>query len=217
MSSMDAAERLQLRTQLREGSVRDADAAMAQLLDVEDPNSLDPEDVSASLDAMDRLGEDAQADMFESFMLLASRFPNITVPVLIKRIDQMPGVWSAGLAAATLREIFDNTPGGPRLLSREGALPALIGAVDSGGFAADQAVGLLRDWAVVQPLSKAEAQSIADWLMRQADNPAPRAYALRSAREALEASGQAALLEPVRARTRDLPPDHPLRRVLGSQ
>jgi len=210
---MDSTERERLRTALRGDDVEAADAAMLGLLDALDPAELDPGDVADALDAMDRLGGAAQASMFESFMLLAERFPEVTLPVLVQRLVSQPRAWSAGLAAGVIRELREE--GKP--VPREQVVPALAGVVEAAAgdpwTAPAEAVGALQEWAASEPLPEA-GPAVAHWLLRAADESAPDEHALRSGRETLEASGQESLLADVRERAAALAGDHPLRRAL---
>jgi hypothetical protein len=162
---------------------------MGLLLDVADADQLDPADVAASLDAMDRLGTAGQAYMFESFMQFAERWPEVTVPVLVDRITRAPDKWSAGLAAATLRELLEEC--GPSFLRAHGGLDALLAAVRYRTYAARDAVGALLDWARLEPIPEA-AEPIAEWL-RNASDDEP-VYAQQEATEALKALGRGDLL-----------------------
>jgi hypothetical protein len=190
---------------------------MARLLDVDQPAALDPDDLSSSLDAIDRLGEPGQSDMFESFIFLGSRFPEVSVPALVERLVRRPRAWSAGLAASTIREILNNVPDGQASLRREEVVPALIAAVEAGApdpsFAAERAVGVLRDWTRREPLPEA-GPAIAAWLSAATDPNRPRKHTLKWGREVLEANGQDSLLAEVRKRAAQLPADHPLRLAL---
>lgn len=210
---MDSTERERLRTDLRGDDVGAADAAMLALLDALDPADLDPGDVTDALDAMDRLGGAAQASMFESFMLLAARFPGVTLPVLVRRLVSEPRAWSAGLAAGVIHELRDAGAAVPR----EQVVPALAAVVQAAAgdpwTAPAEAVDVLRDWTQSEPLPEA-GPAIAHWLLRAADQTAPDEQVLRSGRETLEASGQESLLAKVRERAASLTADHPLRLAL---
>jgi hypothetical protein len=210
-------ERERLREELRTGNVDEADVAMSLLLDVESPESLSEQDFAASLDAMERLGEPGQARMFETFTLLASRFPEVSVPVVVEALARSPLGWSGKLSAAVIREVLEYAPGGRAYLDRGQVVPVLAGAVDAaaqtGTDSGVEAIRTLHDWSAHEPLPEA-GPAIANWLLRAADEDEPNEYFLRLARETLEANNQLSLLAQVREQAKSLPPDHPLRRVL---
>jgi hypothetical protein len=205
------------REALRNGDVDEADRAMSELLDVASMEMLDPSDLIASLEAMERLGEPGQARMFEPFIMFAARFPEASVPVLTECLRRSPLSWSGRLSAAVIHEVLQNVPGGRAHMDREAVVEALAGAVDAAASAgtefAREVVKTLHDWAAWEPLPEA-GPAIERLLMRTADEEAPKEYVARLARETLEANGQSSLLSRVRERATSLPPDHPLQNAM---
>jgi hypothetical protein len=214
---MTGQEKQQLRKSLENGDIEAADQAMSQLLDVPAPEMLDPSDLIASLDAMERLGEPGQARMFEAFLMFASRWPQVTVPLLVDRINRSPLDWSGRLAAAVIHEVLQNVPDGRKYIDRGAVVAALAHAVDAaasnGVDQAREAITALHDWSLQEQLPEA-GQTIVRLLMRAAEEESPKEYILRLARETLEANGQSSLLVPVKERAKQLPSDHPLRQAM---
>jgi len=212
--NMDKHDEEKLREALRSGDVDEADAAMSRLLDIASPEMLDPNDLVASLQAMERLGEPGQAQMFEPFILLASRFPQVSVPVLLDCLNRSPLSSSGRLSVAVIHEVLENVPGGRAQLDRRTTVAALLGAVEAAAHTrtdlAPEAVTALHDWAAREPLPEA-GPALAKWLLRAADEQSPNEYLLRLARETLEANSQVSLLSKVRERAQSLSPDHALR------
>lgn len=216
---METRSREQLWTLLRAGDVDEADTAMSQLLDVEDPTLLDPDDVTAALDAIERLGTPGRSRMFETFMLLTSRYPTVSVPPLIAYMERHPTTWSAGLAAATIGEIIQNVPSGRSQLDRKRVLAAferiLEVAQPTDGTAVSETIRTLQMWAGLEPLPEV-APALTQILLRAAQEADPEEYFLGLAVEALVKSGGRSQLEAVRSRANMLPPHHPLRRVMAA-
>jgi hypothetical protein len=214
---MNEDEKEQLRNLLLHGNLDEADAAMSRLLDIAKAEELDPRDLVASLEAMERLGEPGQARMFEPFVLFASRFPEVSVPVLTERLRRSPLSWTGRLSAAVIHEVLQNVPGGRAHVDREAVVSALSDAVDAAARgcvdSAQEAITTLHDWATREPLPEI-GPAIVRLLMRAADKESPKEDVLRLAREILELNGQAALLSQVRERAQLLPSDHPLRRAI---
>jgi len=110
MIGLDDRERRRLREQLARGDAAAADEAMSLLLDVPTQGELDPADLVASLAAMERLGLPGQAAMSESFILLAQRHLDVSVPVLIALAGRDPLNHSGKLSASTLYEVLYYAP-----------------------------------------------------------------------------------------------------------
>jgi len=107
---LDDPERRSLREQLASGDAAAADEAMSLLLDAPTPGELDPADLVASLAAMQRLGLPGQAAMSETFMVLAQRHLDVSVPVLIAQAGRDPLDSSGKLSASTLYEVLYYAP-----------------------------------------------------------------------------------------------------------
>jgi hypothetical protein len=208
-----------LREILLHGNLVEADGAMSQLLDVVSAEMLDPRDLVASLDAMERLGEPGQARMFEPFVLFASRFPEVSIPMLTESLRRSPLSWTGRLSAAVIHEVLQHVPGGRAHVDRDAVVSALSAAVDAAaGKCTDfarEVITTLHDWAAREPLPEA-GPAIVRLLMRAADEKSPKEDMLRLARETLEVNGQSALLSQVRERAKSLPSNHPLQSVIKS-
>jgi hypothetical protein len=215
---MDDSEKRRLRQALASGDVGAADDAMLKLIGVSDAQELDPDDLLASLDAMERLGTRGQGRMFESFLHFAERFPAVSVPVLVQRMKQFPVAWTSELCATVIYELLAYKPDGRRYIEQDATVEALVGMVAAAphgqSSVADAAVSALHEWAKREPLPEA-GLALAGLLVKAADEPSPDKDLIREARETLEASGQSDLLAPARDRARSLPADHPLRIALG--
>lgn len=215
---MDDSEKRRLRQALASGDVDAADDAMSSLLDLSDAQELDPNDLLASLDAMERLGRAGQGRMFESFLHFAERFPAVSVPVLVRHMKRSPAAWSSQLCATVIYELLAYEPDGRRHIERDAAVEALAGTVAAASHGkssdVDAAVSALHQWAKHEPLPEA-GSALADLLVKAADEPSPDKDLIREAREVLEANGQSDLLAPARERAKSLPADHPLRIALG--
>jgi hypothetical protein len=214
---MNENEKARLRNLLLHGNLDETDATMSRLLDAASAEELDPRDLVASLDAMERLGESGQARMFEPFVLFASRFPEVSVPVLTGCLRRSPLSWTGRLSAAVIHEVLQHVPGGRAHVDRDEVVAALSHAVDAAASgcvnSARQAITTLRDWAAREPLPET-GPAIVRLLIRAADKVSPNEDVLRLARETLELNGQAALLSQVRERAQSLFSDHPLRRAI---
>jgi hypothetical protein len=215
--TVNDSETPKLREALKTGSVEEADIAMSRLLDVATPEMLDPEDLVAALDAMERLGEPAQARMFESFILFASQFPEISVPVLTECLRRSPLNWSGRLSASVIYELLEHLPGTLGLLKASQAADALVAAVNAAVDArADppaEIIAALRAWAAREPLPEA-GEAIAKWLLQTAEQDSAKEYFIRQGREILEKNQQAELLSQVRELAATLPVGHALRVAL---
>lgn len=215
---IDESEKRRLRQALDVGDVDAADQAMTLLLDVSDARELDPNDLLASLNAMDRLGIPGQGRMFELFLLFAERFPAVSVPVLVQRMKQFPAAWTSQLCAAVIAELLASDPDWRHSIEKATTVEALAGTVAAAPKVQASAVGssidAIHDWATHEPLPEA-GPALAGLLVKAADEPSPDEDILRQARETLEANGQSDLLAPARERAKSLPADHPLRVALG--
>jgi hypothetical protein len=179
---------------------------------------LDPRDIIASLEAMERLGEPGQARMFEPFIMFVSRFPKVSVPVLTECLRRSKLAWPGRLSAAAIHEVLENVPSGRAQIDRGAVVEALSSALDAAASAgvdsAREVITTLHDWAVREPLPEA-GPAIARLLMRAAKERSPKEYVLRLACETLEANSQKSLLSQVQERARSLPPNHALTRVIN--
>ena len=214
---MNEGDKERLRKALCNGNLVEADSAMSQLLDVANAEMLNPRDLVASLDAMERLGEPGQARMFEPFILFASRFPEVSIPVLTECLRRSPLSWTGRLSAAIIHEVLQYVPESHGRMDGGAVVSALSGAVDAAAFVctdfAREAITTLHDWAERKPLPEA-GPAIVRLLMRAIDEKSPKEYVLRLARETLEMNGQSALLSQVHDCANSLPPNHPLQRVI---
>jgi hypothetical protein len=216
---MSENQKERLRNLLLHGNLDEADAAMSRLLDAASAEELDPRDLVLSLDAMERLEQPGQARMFEPFILFASRFPEISIPVLTECLHRSPLSWTGRLSAAVIHEVLQNVPAGRAYVDRDAVVSALSDAVNAAASGsidfAREAITTLHGWAAREPLPET-GPAIVKLLIRAADKESPKEDVLRLASEILEQNGQADLLSQVGERAQSLPSNHPLRRAIHS-
>jgi hypothetical protein len=162
--------------------------------------------------------------MFETFLLLVSRWPEVTVPALVRYIERSPLSWTARLAIAAIDEVLESVPNGRARIDRDAVVRSLVRVIDAAAEAdwkeADLnglsgAVRSLHDWSEREPIPES-APAVTRLILRAADEPQANEEMLRLAVESLLINGQADQLALVQARARTLPADHPLRRALVS-
>lgn len=213
---MEPRERQRLRDDLLRGDVEKATRAMCLLLESENPEEIDPVDVIAAMDAMERLGTRGLSRMSESFLLYVTQHAPVTLPVVVETLERRPLSWPGRLSAAVVSEVLNYVPGGQSLLDRGRIVSALIRGVESAGGSesARELVGTLREFARREPVPEA-GSALVGLLLRAADEDDPNRLVLDEAIEILRSSGQFPLLAPIHTRAAGLPPHHPLRQALG--
>lgn len=177
-----------LRHALQERDLGSADRAMSLLLDVRTPEELEPNDLILSLDAMERLGELAQAAMFQPFIEFAVVHPDRALPALIARLKQTPVSHAGRLCAAVLAELLEHHDPGVVLTRRETAAPALIAAVASAANTEPdlgrEAIGALAAWSNHDALPEARG-AVEAWLDAAVRASEPAQYSINHARTIL--------------------------------
>lgn len=184
--------------------VNAAITAMANLLNA-DEGGLEPEaeDVAASIATMERFGPAGQSAMEEYFETLAARIPDVSVPVLLRLLQDDPVGYGGTLAAATLGEIVMAHGVDLPIMERAAVVGALTGAVDAAvgrpiRDAAD-ALAALQAWSLHERVPEA-GPAVRRWLEAAVFDDLLSDALVHRARSILEAAGQEAALSEIRER-----------------